>query len=89
MAAAALERLRKVYMRVGGCCVFCGRALRLHEAHLDHEQGAAAVADAPEGELHCSCSDCRTEKGERTSAEYRHLRRSRLAAEMLALLGTR
>ncbi len=76
-----------VYLRVGGCCVFCGRALRMDEAHLDHEHGQAALAAAPDAELHCTCGECRDEKGERTGAEYRAFRRMRQAREVLAGLG--
>lgn len=77
----------KVYLRAGGCCAYCGRALRLDEAHLDHEEGPEAAADAPEEELQCVCAECREEKGTRTGAEYRAIRRLRLAREMLQLLG--
>lgn len=76
-------------MRVGGSCAYCGRALKLDEAHLDHEAGSAVAEHAPDHELHCTCGDCRAEKGERTAAEYRHLRRARQAYEMLATLSAR
>ncbi len=78
------RRLWNVYVRVGGSCTYCGRALRVEEAHLDHELGASALVEAPDAELLCSCGDCREEKGHRTGAEYRVFRRLRQAREMLA-----
>jgi 5-methylcytosine-specific restriction endonuclease McrA len=89
VARTMAERREQVYRRVGGCCTYCGRALHLHEAHLDHELGVHAVAEAPDEELQCACADCRTDKGERTGAEYRQLRRYRHAQEMLATLAAR
>jgi 5-methylcytosine-specific restriction endonuclease McrA len=89
VTGTTVEQRERVYRRVGGCCVYCGRALRLHEAHLDHEMGHRAVATAPDEELHCVCADCRADKGDRTGAEYRQLRRTRLAQQMLASLAAR
>jgi hypothetical protein len=83
------ERRERVYRLVGGGCAYCGRALHLHEAHLDHEDGVAAVAGAPDHELRCVCADCRADKGGRTGSEYRRLRRARQAQEMLASLAGR
>lgn len=76
MAAAesAAERMR-VYQRGGTCCTYCGRALKVHEAHMEDE---AAI-----------CGDCREDKGDRSSAEYRHVRRMRQAQQMLSGLGRR
>ena len=88
-ADVSASRLWNVYVRVGGSCTYCGRALRLEEAHLDHELGASALAAAPDSELLCSCAACRDEKGRRTGAEYRVFRRMLQAREMLAGLSSR
>ena len=89
MGTSLLERLQRVYLRVGGCCTYCGRALMLHEAHLDHDEGGSHLAIAAEDQLRCACGECQAEKGERTAAEYRHIRRTRQALEMLSTLAAR
>ncbi len=74
-----VERLWSVYER-GSCCAYCGRALPAQHMRLVHEEGAKP---------HVVCQDCHEDKGDRTSAEYRHVRRLRQAQQMLASLGQR
>lgn len=71
---SAAERVR-VYQQGGSCCTYCGRALRVDEVHLEDEETV--------------CGDCHTEKGDRSGAEYRHVRRMRLAQQMLDGLNRR
>ncbi len=71
---SAADRMR-VYQSGGTCCTYCGRALKVDEAQMEDE---AAV-----------CGDCHEDKGERSGAEYRHVRRMRLAQQMLDGLGRR
>jgi 5-methylcytosine-specific restriction endonuclease McrA len=82
-----LEIRRRVYARRGGTCRYCGRVLLLHEVELDHDLVGTHSEEVPEQELHCACSPCRQEKGERTAEEYHAHRRMRHAHEMLAGLG--
>ena len=77
------ERLWRVYVRDGGCCVYCGRAMRVEEVRLDHDGPALAADAVAEDRLSCACAECGQEKGDRTGAEYRSLRRQMHAREML------
>lgn len=82
MDVAADRRLR-VYLRDGGCCTYCGRALRAEEIHLDHDHPGARIEDLDLEHLSCACPECRAEKGDRSGVEYRSFRRLRHAREML------
>jgi len=89
MTDVAADRRWRVYLRDGGCCTYCGRALRAEEIHLDHDQPGAREEDLALEHLACACGDCRSEKGDRTGVEYRSFRRVRHAHEMLHHLAGR
>ena len=73
VSESAADRLWGVYQSGGTCCAYCGRALRVHEAHTEEERSQTRTI----------CGECRSDKGARSGAEYRHLRRMRLAQQML------
>lgn len=97
MGAEAAESLadayddvrRRVYLRHGGYCTYCGRVLLLHEARLDHDARDTEWHRASEDTLRCACSECHRDRGLRTRAEYRAHRRMLHAHQMLRSLNGR
>ncbi len=77
---------RRVYLRHGGYCMYCGRVLRLHEVRVDRESVDAPGASLQEDSLGCACPDCHSARGERSRAEYRAHRRLLQAHQMLHAL---
>lgn len=86
---SAGDRHRLIYVRDGGCCTYCHRALRPDEAQLDHDHPGVHPEHVALEDLRVACPDCRTEKGARTAGEYRAARRASLAREMLHHLAGR
>jgi 5-methylcytosine-specific restriction endonuclease McrA len=86
VAAVPDEVLWRVYLRDGGCCVYCGRVLRPEEVRLDHDHHGRAWSEVPEEALAVACAGCHEDKGARTRAAYRAWRRLRHAHEVLAAL---